>query len=93
MNIPTEADQVTRPWGSGNSLRQCAVSPSLAPLAHERTRESLLIRGPALPSAVRKLLTADGKAGPRMKKTIRLCSGSHLLTINRVFRHAAQHLD
>ena len=63
MNIPTEADQVTRPWGSGNSLRQCAVSPSLAPLAHERTRESLLIRGPAFKELISGLA---GYSAPRV---------------------------
>ena len=33
--------------------------------------ELLFIRGPALPSVVSGLLTADGKAGPRMKKMVR----------------------
>ena len=42
------------------------------PVPESNPRESLSIRGPALPSVVNHRLTADGKAGPRMKKTILL---------------------
>ena len=45
------------------------IGNSPGPLRHYR--ELLFIRGPAVPSVVSGFLTADGKAGPRMKKAAR----------------------